>query len=63
MTIIGGDNFITPNFVTPKIITRPDMGGFRGDFGPALRTMDVGGEIRRALESARVFGLGNRIDW
>jgi S1-C subfamily serine protease len=64
MTIMGGDNFVTPNFITPKIITRPDIGAFRGDFGPGLRGMDINGEIRRAFEGARAFGrLGNRIDW
>jgi len=64
MTIMGGDNFVTPNFITPKIITRPDIGAFRGDFGPALRDMDIGGEIRRAIEGAKAFGrLGNRIEW
>jgi len=64
VTIMGGDNFVTPNFITPKIITRPDIGAFRGDFGPALRDMDIGGEIRRAIEGAKAFGrLGNRIEW
>jgi C-terminal processing protease CtpA/Prc len=69
VTITGGDNFvnpnfITPNFITPRIITAPRIGGFRGDFGPALRDMDIGGEIRRALEGGRAFGrFGNRIDW
>jgi len=63
MTIIGGDNFITPNLITPKIIT-PNIGAFRGDFGPALRDMDINGQIRRALEGARAYGrLGNRIEW
>ena len=64
MTIMGGDNFVTPNFIAPKIVTRPDMGAFRGDFGPALRDMGINDEIRRVLEGARAFGrLGNRIDW
>jgi hypothetical protein len=64
VTIMGGDNFVIPRIITPKIITRPDGRDFGADFGPALRGMDMSGEIRRALEGARVFGrLGNRIDW
>jgi S1-C subfamily serine protease len=57
LTIMGGDNF-----VFPKIAGRLDGRDF-GDFGMDLRGMDVGGEIRRAFEGAKLGRLGNRIDW
>jgi len=55
------------SLVMPRITSRPDMSGFSGDFGPALRNLNINSDIRRALESAKAYGrfgiIGNRIDW
>ena len=67
LTIQGGDNLMIPELLAPKIgglrsgtITRD----YPGDFGPMFRDMDIGGQVRRALEGAKVFGrFGNRIEW
>lgn len=58
LTIIGGDNF-------PRIVTkRGGDGNDLRDFGMDLRGVDIGGDVRRALEAAKAFGrFGNRIDW
>jgi S1-C subfamily serine protease len=59
MTITGGGSF---DLSLPRIGSR--IGGI-GSGGIDINGMDVGGEVRRALEAARVFGRmgGNRIEW
>ena len=49
VTITGGDNFVLPR-----------MGA-----GPRIDGMELGTEIRRAIEGARAFGgrFGNRVEW
>jgi S1-C subfamily serine protease len=58
LTIMGGDRF-----AIPLVGGRGDGNAF-GDYGFDLRGMNIGDNIRRALEEAKVYGrFGNRIDW
>jgi predicted metalloprotease with PDZ domain len=56
VTITGGDNL-----VTARIAPRVEM----GSGGIGVNGMNIGSDVRRALEAARAFGgrIGSRVEW